>query len=189
MFAANLDSDRALERVVQLKGEGLSVAIEDPRGTGRSCVERVTGGFEGRIPSARVVEATGAPPRELLYQGDWGANRVGEFGLVFVVGRNDRPGKCLHISRPFRYIDWRVCPTFCGWSPELAPPRGFVVGTFRVQLRELDQTSRGREIVLTEYYIRPERKTEGATRRRITRFGCCRGGRYRPYETRVEQLP
>ena len=188
LFAANLDSDPARERILLLKGEGLAVGIEDPRSRGRSCTERVTPGFEGREPRLRVVEATGRAPREVLYRGDWGDNRFGELGLIYVAGRNERPGKCLHISRPFRYVAWRTCPRSCGWSAGLAPPPGYVVGSFRVQLRDLERRFPGREIRLVEPYFRPERKLEGADRRRTTLFRCCSRGRYVPYATRVERV-
>jgi hypothetical protein len=190
MFSANLDSDRARERVVLLKGEGYSVAIEDPRANADPCLERVTPSFEGRIPRLRVIEVTGEPPRELVYEGEWrGDNVAGEFGVIFVVGQNRRAGKCLHISRPFRYVHRRTCSKACGWSSELGPPPGHVVGSFRVQPGEREQRFRGLEIRLVELYIRPERKLEGADRRRITLFGCCVRGRYTPYETRLERLP
>lgn len=145
---ANLDRDRALERIVASEDVSsdhsvwrASVAVVDRcRGRDRSLL--VLDGYQ-RLETARAVQADGRSARETLGVLRGLAAGAGEARLVRLVAR---AGRCPSLRTLFSYVAARAEP---GPVPELR------LTWFTVDLAELERRYPGRELRLVEQFSMP----------------------------------
>jgi hypothetical protein len=142
---ANLDADRALERVVGAEGSTVDhdrffadVKLFDVC-AGREREHRLTATYV-RLGDVKIVQADGRGRREVLAVVN-GRENEGEAKLVRLVAR--RGSACPVPRALFAYRADR--------RPFL-PPQLLPLVNFRVEVVELERRYRGRELRLTEYY-------------------------------------
>jgi hypothetical protein len=177
---ANLDRDRALERIVGTEDVSsdhsvwrASVAVVDRcRGRDRSLL--VLDGYQ-RLETARALQADGRGARETLGLLRGPAVGAGEARLVRLVAR---AGRCPSLRTLFRYAAARAEP---GPVPELR------LIWFTVDVVELARRYSGREIRLIEQFSMPP-KLSSVHRETLYRHVRARDV-YVAYATRTHRVP
>lgn len=176
---ANLDRDRALERVAGAEDVSsdhrvwrASVRVID-RCHGRNRTHVVVSGYE-RLESASPVQADGRGPSEVIGVLFGLEAGTGEARLVRLVGR---AGGCPAPRTLFRYVAARAQP----------PQPGLQLTSFRVELHELKTSFPGRELTLSEEFQRPPMLSSfmRVSQHRYVR----RGDRYVVYATHTHRVP
>ena len=144
---ANLDADRALERVVAREDSSVDhtelsarVAVVDFCG-GRS---RTLGLVSGRasLLAARFFQADGRGRVEVLAAVGGPIGEVGQ-GAAKVVRLVAARGGCPRV---------RALLAYSASSPPFPTPEGFVLSSFEIRPDEVESRYPGREIVLVEWY-------------------------------------
>jgi hypothetical protein len=176
---ANLDRDRALERVVGVEDLSsdhrvwrASVRVVD-RCRGRDRSHLVVGGYQ-RLETASGVQADGRGPSEaigVLFGLEAG---TGEARLVRLIAA---AGSCPKLRALFRYVAAAAEP----------PLPGLRLTRFRVEMRDLVTTYPGRELSLFEEFQMPPMLSSvvRVTQHRYLR----RGDRYVVYATNTHRIP
>jgi hypothetical protein len=144
---ANLDGDRAIERVVVTEDVSFDhsqlstrvVVLDACRGRQRA---HPVVDARASLLAARFVQADGRGRTELLAAvgGPLGNLTDGKARVVRLVAVR---GGCPRLKTLFSYA---------ASSPPLPAPEGFVLSSFEVNPDELERRYRGREVVLVEWY-------------------------------------
>jgi hypothetical protein len=176
---ANLDRDRAMERVVGVEDVSsdhstwrASVRVVD-RCRGRDRTHFVVRGYQ-RLESASSVQADGRGPSEVVgvvlgLQPDAGVARVVRFAA--------RRSRCPTLRTLFRYVARDTSP----------PARDLRLIRFRVEMHDLETSYPGRELTLFEDFQMPPMLS---TVVRVTQYRYVRrGDRYVAYATRTHRVP
>lgn len=176
---ANLDADRASERIVGVEDVSrdhsiwrASVRIVDRCG-GRNRSYRVVAGFQ-RLGEARAEQVDGRGAKEVL-------------GVVYNVSAGDgvarlvrlvsRPGRCPALRTLFDYVA----------AKSDRPGPGFDLVQFTVEVVELDARYPGRELRLTELFQTPP-MLSSVHREKLYRYVRPRDT-YLLYETNIHRVP
>jgi hypothetical protein len=176
---ANLDRDRALERIVGVEEVSsdhavwrASVRIVDRCG-GRTRSHLVLDGYP-RLETARAVHADARGPREVLALLRGAAAGSGEARLVRLAGG----GRCPRVRPLFEYVAARA---------ERAPVPELRLTWFTLELVELRRSFAGRELRLTEQFQIPE-MLSSTLRETLYRYDGS-SARYTAYAQRTYRRP
>ena len=181
-YKANLDADRALERVRAEEGASSDhatfyarVAIIDRCG-GRvrrhDVIAHAT--TYSHVVTAELVQADARGPRELLAVVKGAAGR----GAAKVVRLRQRSSSC---PRPYALFSYDAS------QPADPPAPGFTAAGFRVEAVELARRYRGRELRLTEDFQMPP-MLSSLQRETLFRYDVARD-RYVAYATQTNRVP
>jgi hypothetical protein len=176
---ANLDGDRALERVIAVEDVSrdhsiwrASVRIVD-RCAGRNRSYQVAAGFQ-RLGEAKAEQVDGRGPKEVLgvvY------SPTATDGVARLVRLVSRPGRCPALRTLFAYTAARTD----------RPASGFELTQFTVEIVELDARYPGRELRLTELFQTPP-MLSSIHREKLYRYVRARDG-YVLYATNTHRIP
>jgi hypothetical protein len=176
---ANLDGDRALERVVGVEDVSrdhstwrASVSVVDRCG-GRDRTYRVAAGFT-RLGDAKAEQADGRGAREVLAVLYSVSARAGVGRLARLVSR---PRRCPTLRMLFRYNAARTEP----------PAPGAELVQFTVDVVELEARYPGREMRVTELFQTPP-MLSSIHRETLYRYARVGDG-YVPYATNTHRVP
>jgi hypothetical protein len=176
---ANLDADRASERIVGVEAVSrdhsiwrASVRIVDRCG-GRNRSYRVVAGFQ-RLGEARAEQVDGRGAKEVL-------------GVVYSVSAGDGVARLVRlVSRPERCPALRTLFDYVA-SKSDRPGPGFDLVQFMVEVVELDARYPGRELRLTELFQTPP-MLSSVHREKLYRYVRPRDT-YLLYETNIHRVP
>lgn len=178
-LSANLDGDRALERVVAEEDVSrdhtvwrASVRIVD-RCAGRNRSYPVAAGFQ-RLGEAKAEQVDGRGPKEVL-------------GVVYSLNAADGVARLVHlVSRPGRCPAPRILFAYTAARTE-RPASGLELSQFTVDVAELEARYPGRELRLTELFQTPP-MLSSIQREKLYRYVRARDG-YVLYATNTHRVP